>query len=67
MVCPILPNSLYATMTIATVESLRVVHIYKDYAMIHDVDTDLPQTPIYSIVKMSNGNADDIEYHQNDR
>ena len=46
----------------ATVE--RVVHTYEDYAMIHDVDTDVPQTPIYSIVRMSDDNADDIEYRK---
>ena len=58
MVRPIPPVSLYTTM--ATVE--QVVHIYEDYAMIHDVDHDVPQTPIYSIVRMSGDNSDDIEY-----
>ena len=58
IVCPILPHSMYATM--ATVE--RVVHIYEDYAMIHEVDTVMPQTPIYSIVRMSNDDAKAVEY-----
>ena len=30
--------------------------------MIHKVDTVMPQTPIYSIVRMSNDDAKDVEY-----
>jgi hypothetical protein len=48
--------------TIATVE--RVVHVYEDYAMIHEVDAVMPQTPIYSIVRMRNADAEDDEYHK---
>ena len=58
-VSPFLPHSVYATM--ATVE--RVVHVYEDYAMIHEVDTVMPQTPIYSIVRMRN-DAEDVEYRK---
>ena len=46
----------------ATVE--RVVHIYEDYAIIHDVETDVPQTPIYSNVRKSDDNPDDTEYRK---
>ena len=60
MVHPIPSVSLYATM--ATVE--RVVHIYEYYTRIHDVDTEVPQRPIYFIVRMSDDNADDIEYRK---
>ena len=59
-VLPIQPHSVYATM--ATVE--RVIHVYEDDAMIHDVDTVMPQTPIYSIVRMRNDDAEDVEYRK---
>ena len=55
-----LPQSVYTTM--ATVE--RVVHVYEDYAMIHEVDVVMPQTPMYSIVRMRNADVEDDEYHK---
>ena len=31
----------------------QIVHIYDDYATLHEIDMEVPQTPKYSIVRMS--------------
>ena len=36
---------------------LSIVHVYEDYAMLHDVTTEMPETPMFSIVKVRPGCA----------
>ena len=36
---------------------LSIVHVYEDYAMLHDVTLEMPESPMYSIVKVRPGCA----------
>ena len=44
----------------------QIVHIYADYAMLHEVDVEVPQTPKYCscIVRMSGGITEFSEYRK---
>ena len=57
---PITTGAVYS----AIARTERIVHIYADYAMLHEVDVEVPQTPKYSIVRMSDGIAEFSEYRK---
>ena len=43
---------------------LSIVHVYEDYAMLHDVTAEMPETPMFSLVKVRPsyfGEDEDVE------
>jgi hypothetical protein len=40
---------------------LSIVHVYKDYAMMHDVTAEMPETPMFSLVKVRPSYFDEDE------
>ena len=57
---PITTGAVYS----AIARTERIVHIYADYAMLHEVDVEVPQTPNYSIVRMSDAIAEFSDYRK---
>ena len=48
----------------AIASTAQIVHIYADYAMLHEVDVEVPQTPKSSIIRMSGGITEFSEYRK---